>query len=213
MENLFYMEKYIEHFQTWQKVWSIRSIQHISVFAYVYVLYSSFRGESKNHGLPRGGGGCYVQGDHLPRFRVFYQGRDPIRRVVRLYNWANPASHLGGVRNTKIGQKSRCYGGRGRALHRISLNFGKLRMIDRISSIWWAGKDLSNMSFFLGLGDLEWRGFWKTQANCGWGNVRWKRNLFLKEPRRICWSAWQCLPKRLWNSCASCSNILGELSL
>lgn len=151
MENLFYMEKYIEHFQTWQKVWSIRSIQHISVFAYVYVLVL-LGGNQKTMVYLVDGGGCYVQGDHLPRFRVFYQGRDPIRRVVRLYNWANPASQWFAVFGTrKLDKNQGVTGARQGIAQDFIWNFGKLGwLIRRISSIWWAGKDLSNVSFFEG---------------------------------------------------------------
>lgn len=154
MENLFYMEKYIEHFQTWQKVWSIKSIQHISVFAYVYVLVL-LGGEAKNHALPRGGGGVLCsqssifKGGHLPRYRVFYQGRDPIRRVVRLYNWANRIA-IGRFSERENWTKIKVLRGGAGHWSGFHLKLWEIRMIDRISSIWWAGKDLSNMSFFEG---------------------------------------------------------------
>lgn len=120
------MEKYIEHFQTWQKVWSIKSIQHISVFAYVYVLVL-LGGESKNHGLPRGGGGaCYVL-NHPSSKEITCQGRDPIRRVVRLYNWANPASQWFAVFGTRKLDKNQGVTGAGQGIAQDFIwNFGKL---------------------------------------------------------------------------------------
>ena len=192
------MEKYIEHFQSWQKVWSIKSIPHISVFAYVYVLVL-LGGEAKKHALPRGGGGVLCsqssifKGDHLPRYGVFYQGRDPIRRVVRLYNWANPASHLGRCSERENWTKIKVLRGGARHCSGFHLKLWEIRMIDRISSYFiytMSRERFIKHVLFLRAGRPGMKGFWKTQANCAWGNVRWKRDLFLKQPRRICWSAW-----------------------
>ena len=81
------------------------------------VCISSFRGGIKKPWFTswRGGGACYVL-NHPSSKGITCQGRDPIRRVVRLYNWANPASQWFAVFGTRKLDKNQGVTGAGQGI-------------------------------------------------------------------------------------------------